>query len=206
MRPSLSEFEKRFLDMKNESLDFGQDTIVRHIRNKLKPNWNFWSRILPRSTEDRIDSNLISATLVGDVGKVNRLMENGGATNLAMLCSTVIAGVVRNEEIFTILGKFLMENMEVDTIIGILNPAHVRIPLFRILLFVWVVELILFVENGSVIKPTVSHMRLAVYWRSWETLACFTLILDGRHLTPADFVVNRAARVIQRAWRKRRQR
>jgi hypothetical protein len=161
----LNEFEQRFLEMKNESLDFGQESIIRLIREKSKSNW--WARIWSRKM-GRIDANLISATLnvepAARVGqkheKIKRQLENG-ASNSAILCSIIIAGVMRNDEIFTILAKFLLERRHVKmlTIVGILNPADVHIPLIQILIFVWLIEQTQYFDNLSV-KPTGASRRV----------------------------------------------
>ena len=71
------------------------------------------------------------------------------------------------------------------------------------------------------------HMRIAVYWRCWSAVAqyldvsCYCRMrveihssshvfasqaLATKSVTAEDFVVTRAARVIQRAWRERRRR
>ena len=185
-RKCFHEFEKRFNETPNVfSIAFHNEFLIFYIQFSMKPAlfvWDYFSS----SREHKLRAKFLTFAMLGDSKNVEKMKRI--VTNEDLKYATIIAGIMRHDDMFSMLCEFHLGSME-----------------SRVLSFAAIANDILLNDEEEE-KPTRAHMRVAVYWRCWSEVGRFLEMKKVDRLTSADFTVTRAARAIQRAWRERRRR
>jgi hypothetical protein len=151
----------------------------------------------------------MAAALTGSVETVEKLL--GKASISAVMFSTIVSGVMRHHDIFLTLGKIRPAILFHDHFLGLMDPRSLM-PFLKDALNTFDTIILVLDHynekniNQFVHKPSESITRIAVHWRCWSALRTYLDIRKVTSICAADFVVTRAARVIQRTWRERRRR
>ena len=198
------EFSRRIIrDTEND--EFAQ-TIVRSVKRSMTALFTPF----PFLWRNKQHSKRLLAAMMGD----SRGLLQRGCPPSSIMYAIIITGVMRHDELFLKLSESLPGFIFADSIFGLIDPRacqpHTKFAYgsrfmstnkMIIVHDVYDEELDRYSE-----RPTESLVRIAVKWRCWAAVRMFLSISRASRVCTADFIVSRAARVIQRRWRDRRRR